>query len=216
MTGEEIQFDDGDLLGFAPSRIQLTPTQESFAQAYLHHGKTADAYREAYNLPPDHQLTPAQRSTAGALYYDKRIQARISELRDMAAQRAVISKSRILEEMAKVAFFDIRKLYDAKGNLLPVANLDDETAAALNGMEVNFTKNKDGTMLAEGVAKVKMADKLKALDNLGKEFGLFREKIEHTGKDGKDLIPQQEYSDTDVARRVAFLLTQGLREQANG
>lgn len=134
----------------------------------------------------------------------------------MAAERALVSKSRILEEMAKVAFFDIRKLFDSKGNIIPVGQLDDETAAALNAMDVNFIKDKDGKLLPEGVAKFKMADKLKALDSLGKEFGVFREKVEITGKGGKDLIPVTEHSDIDTARRVAFLLTQGLREQGNG
>lgn len=216
MNAQAIQFDDSDLLGFAPSRLYLTQLEENFAQAYVYHGKISEAYREIYEVPADRFLTPTERTRGSNLFHNKHVQARIAELRDQAAQRAVVSKSRVLEELAKVAFFDMRKLYDAKGNIIPVQNLDDETAAALNAVDVNFFKDKDGNLTGEGVIKVKMADKLKALDSLGKEFGLFKEKVEHTGKDGKDLIPQQEYSDTDVARRVAFLLTQGLREQANG
>lgn len=216
MNAQAIQFDDNDLLGLEPSKLNLTQLEESFAQAYVYHGKISEAYREIYDVPPDRHLTPTERVRGSSLFHSKKIQSRIRELNAQAAQLAVVSKSRVLEELAKVAFFDVRKLYDAKGNIIPVQNLDDETAAALNAVDVNFFKDKDGNLTGEGVIKVKMADKLKALDSLGKEFELFREKIEHTGKDGKDLIPQVEYSDTDVARRVAFLLTQGLREQASG
>lgn len=42
----------------------------------------------------------------------------------------------------------------------------------------------------------------------------FRERVEHTGKDGKDLIP--EVDQKEFARRVAFALSVGLKEPATG
>lgn len=45
---------------------------------------------------------------------------------------------------------------------------------------------------------------------IARDLGL-ADKLEATGKDGKDLIP--EANETEVARRVAFLLAQGLAKQ---
>src|SRR5690349_3808788 len=52
------------------------------------------------------------------------------------AERMAIKQDRVLAELARVAFFDMRRLYDAKGNLIPVHELDTDTAAALAGLDV--------------------------------------------------------------------------------
>lgn len=50
---------------------------------------------------------------------------------------------------------------------------------------------------------------LKGAEMLGKHLKLFADRTELTGADGKDLIP--EATDTEIARRMAFILAKGMR-----
>jgi phage terminase small subunit len=62
---------------------------------------------------------------------------------------------------------------------------------------------------ARQVKKVrfKLHDKRAALVDLGRHYGLFKERMEHTGKDGAALIPD-DMSEFEIARRIAFILTE--------
>jgi phage terminase small subunit len=54
---------------------------------------------------------------------------------------------------------------------------------------------------------------LKGSELLGKHLKMFTDKVEHTGAEGKDLIP--ETSDIELARRAAFLLSQAIIKKAS-
>lgn len=90
-----------------------------------------------------------------------------------------ITAERVLAEMAKLAFGDTRKLFDAAGRLKPVHEWDDETAGAIGSLEVVTKSLGEGEV--EYVAKVKQWDKGKALEMLGRHLSLFNDKLEITG-----------------------------------
>jgi phage terminase small subunit len=98
------------------------------------------------------------------------------------AQRAVkleITADRVLQELAKLAYFDPGKLYDSDGNRIPVHRLDDVTRAAVASVEDETT---DGPGWVRTVKqKIRMADKSKNLELLGKYLKLFTERVEHDG-----------------------------------
>lgn len=110
------------------------------------------------------------------------------KLYDMISARekkALFTAERIAEEYAKIAFGDIRDLYDEQGNLLPIHQLDEATAAMIGGLDVD-------EMRAMGVTigltkKIKLNDKLAALNALARMKGLFVDKQEVTGKEGEPL-----------------------------
>lgn len=52
---------------------------------------------------------------------------------------------------------------------------------------------------------------IRSTELLGKHLGIFSEKLEVTGKDGKDLLPQEQKK-KDLARKVAFLLAGASRK----
>ena len=56
-------------------------------------------------------------------------------------------------------------------------------------------------------AEAKPGDRIRAAELIGKHLGMFRDKIEHTGKDGSELIPKLD--DEAIARRLAFILAKG-------
>lgn len=91
-----------------------------------------------------------------------------------------LKTEKLLRELARAGFSDIRKLYDEKGNLKNVADLDDATAAALNSIEVfeefeGFGRERHQIGVTK---KIKMIDKLKALELYGKTFAAYTEKVQ--------------------------------------
>jgi phage terminase small subunit len=112
-----------------------------------------------------------------------------------------LTASRVLKEMARLAFFDPAKLYDKNGKLLSVDKMDADTRAAIVGIEIEGTR----TSKAGETAKVKLTDKASALRMAAQHFGLLKEHVEVTGKDGGP-IETRELSDAERAVRLANLL----------
>lgn len=190
---------------------------ERFAQN-LAKGMTADeAYAEAGFRE--------NRGNAARLKANESVAARVEELLAAAADKAAITKARVLEELGKIGFSDIRKAVkwysqaniaavdDIEGEVedgtarFAVANqvelvssddIDDDTAAAIS--EVSMTD--------KGGLKVKFHDKRGALVDIGKHLGMFKEIHEHTGKDGGPI----ETTDLELARLITFQLTKAARQ----
>lgn len=78
---------------------------------------------------------------------------------------------RILRELRDMAAFDLADMLDADGNQKPFQEWPSKLQRAVSMVK----KNKDGT-------EVKFVDKLKALEMLGRAAGMFRDKVEHSGK----------------------------------
>lgn len=105
------------------------------------------------------------------------IQARRKEL----SEKVEITQERVLKEYARLAFLDPRKLFDNTGAPLPIQELDDDTAAAIVGLDVVQVGNSDVGI--GDILKYKLADKKGALDSVAKHLGMFTEKVEVTVTD---------------------------------
>jgi phage terminase small subunit len=86
-----------------------------------------------------------------------------------------LSVARTLKEVARLAYFDPRKLFDSEGRLIPMTELDDDTAAAVASIEVvEEFESVDGKRVPAGLLKkIKIADKNSALDKAMKHLGLY-------------------------------------------
>jgi phage terminase small subunit len=131
---------------------------------------------------------------------------------DLRAERTRITADRVLVEVAKLGFSNIKDIFTESGQLKNLSSIPDELAAAIQSVEV-VTRKVSGSEAneVEYVHKIKMADKKASLELLGKHLKLFADRTEITGADGKDLIPETPL--TEVARRLAFLLTAGAKSQ---
>lgn len=175
---------------------------EKFAQL-LAQGKTADdAYAQAG--------FKANRGNAATLKQKQSIQERVSQLlewnqtlerkaTEKAIDKLAITKERVLAELAKIGFADIRKAIKWQGTLVTeednpdggdtlviknvVTNnvtlissdeIDDDTAGAIAEISQNAT----------GGIKIKLHDKKGALVDIGKHLGMFVERHEHSGPGG--------------------------------
>ena len=136
-------------------------------------------------------------------YYKDRLARRQGEL----TQKHAITAERVIAEMAKVAFLDPRAFFDDEGKPIPINMLGDDAAAAIAGMEVHKLGKDQGW--AE-VVKYKLADKLKALDQLGRTLNIYAKDNERTID-----VNHKEVSPNERARRIAFMLQEAVRAKEN-
>ena len=180
---------------------QLTPKQESFCQKYVELGNASEAYRLSYDA--ESMKPETVNREAFTLLENPKIATRINELKDCHLKRHGVTIDRVLAEYAKLAFLDIRKAFDEDGNLKPIHEIDDDTAAAIAGLEVEqifrvveveedlegqphggALKRSRGKELVGRLAKIKLSDKKGALDSLSRYLGAFTDKTEITGLGG--------------------------------
>lgn len=228
MAKARLKFDD-DLMGDVVTLPALSKEHEDFCQAVVATGNPAEAYRRSVMTSPETKPTTVW-SQATRLMAKPSVRARINELKLEAARYAHITPGKIMAELGKIAFFDIRKTLDDNGNLLPVHLMDEDTVAGIAGLELDVNKvtvrqdiyhdsadegdvgRANETTTVTSIAKIKLADKRAALMDLSKLVGMQVDKIEHSAPDGAPLIPQ---TDNETARRIAFLLAQGLEVSNN-
>ncbi len=75
-----------------------------------------------------------------------------------------------------MAFLDIRKLLNPDGTMKPLDQLDDDMAAAIAGLDLAEIRDEDGAPIGM-LKKIKIADKLTALDKLARHLGLLQDKV---------------------------------------
>ena len=94
------------------------------------------------------------------------LRALIEQKMDQRSRRTGVTADRVVVELAKIAFANPEKIIDLEtGELLETASEDDMAAVA------SVTLRQGGT----GRVDLKMYDKLKALEILGKHLGVFGE-----------------------------------------
>lgn len=116
------------------------------------------------------------------------ISERVTELRAQLLQASDITPQRVMMELGRIAFSDVRKVFGPDGQLIPVHELDDDAAAAITGIEHETRTERDGftieidlvtgeetktpRFITVRTAKIKRANKDAALATLAKHFKL--------------------------------------------
>lgn len=108
--------------------------QERFVHEYL--AETPRNATAAYARAGYRATGQAARTAAARLLKQPAIQAAITAIREKDAAKFEVSRERVLEEYAKLAFFDPRKYYNEDGSLKLPTELGDAEAAALIGLDV--------------------------------------------------------------------------------
>lgn len=107
------------------------------------------------------------------------VSAAIAGSRAQASESAQLTVHRTLREVARLAYFDPRKLYHPDGSLKKVTELDDDTAAGLASIEVEQTRvegeKEGGDDEITVTKKLKLHDKNAALDKAMKHLGQYEE-----------------------------------------
>ncbi len=96
------------------------------------------------------------------------------------SRRTGVNADRVVRELAKIAFVNAGEVVDLDTALL-MDKISDDDMAAIQSVKVK-TFGEDGVE-----REVKLADKLKALELLGKHLGLFKDKVEINGNVKADM-----------------------------
>lgn len=160
----------------------MTDTQKRFCDEYLIDLNATRAYKVAYkNCKSD--LTA--RTNGSKLLTNTNIQKYISEKQKEIEKRTEVTQDMVIKELAKIAFLDIRKLYTENGQLKNIADIDNETAGAISSLETleEYDGVGDNREKIGDTQKVKLLDKTKALELLGRHLGIFKYKVDlnHNG-----------------------------------
>ena len=99
------------------------------------------------------------------------------------AAKLEITAERVARELARIAFLDPRKFFNDNGTAKRISELDDDTAAALGGVEVfeEYQGSGEKRELIGYTKRFKLADKGASLERLGRHLGMFKDRI---GVDG--------------------------------
>lgn len=148
--------------------MALTPKQQRFVSEYLIDlNATQAAIRAGYS-----------QKTAGAIGSENlqkpEIAAAVADKAGQALNAVGYGAERVLQEYGKIAFSDVRALFDEHGNMLPIRELPDDVAASIAGVEVNKRNLTAGDGQVDLVLKVRRWDKVKALDSLANYHGLLK------------------------------------------
>lgn len=93
----------------------------------------------------------------------------------------LIDPGHALREVARLAFSDVRELFDENGNLRAIDELPDHVVAAIASIKTVSRRLTAGHNAMVVVQKVELWDKPKALGLLFKHFGLLQESLHLSG-----------------------------------
>lgn len=154
----------------------LNPKQQRFVEEYLVDlNATQAAIRAGYSAKTASQI-------GERLLRNVQVAKAVDQGRQQQAKNTGLNAERVIQEAMRLAFFDIRKLVNADGTPKKLSELDDDTAAAIQGLDVASFGNAEvgiGTVL-----KYKIADKNSAIERLFKHLGLFKKDNEQANPGG--------------------------------
>lgn len=158
----------------------LTPKEKLFIINYIEDkNATRAAIIAGYSEKTAHQ-------TGYELLKKPEIRAIVEEALEAQLYSYGLNKYRLVQEYLRIGYFDPRKLFYPDGNPIPINELDDDTAAALAGLDIQeiFEGFGEDRKFVGYTKKYKVSDKRAALDSAAKIMGIMIEKKELTGKNG--------------------------------
>lgn len=144
---------------------KITAKQQRFVDEYLIDLNASQAaIRAGYKGDPN-TVGPRLLAYVG-------VRSQIEAGRAKRQERTAVTADRVVLEIARLAFFDPRKLLTETGEPRPIQELDDDTAAAIAGLETATEKDRSGEGVTH-IRKYKIADKNSALEKLAKHLGIY-------------------------------------------
>lgn len=141
---------------------KLTHMQETFCLEYIIDFHATNAALRAGCKPKSAASTASQWLTM------PKIQAKLTELQAETSKISGISAKRLLQEIARVAFFDPKDMYNSEGQLKKVSEMPPHVRAMVAGVEEIEMPGGVGLL-----KKVKLWEKPKAFEQLMKHLGLY-------------------------------------------
>jgi len=149
------------------------PKHEKFALEYSISLNATKAYKAVYGDVKGADVN------ASKLLGNTRVKERIAQLSEKKEAKAEIKSFDVVAELEKIAKARLINVFKLEGSFLTIKSLNDipeECQVAIESIEC-LSVGEHGT-----VTKVKFHSKIKALELLGRHFGLFNDKLELSAK----------------------------------
>ena len=155
----------------------MTDAQKRFCNEYLIDLNATRAYKVAY---PNCKKDETASVNGSKLLRNTKVQEYIAIHQKQREERTQVTQDKVIQELAKIAFADIRELYSDTGSLKNIKCLEDNIAGAISSIETfeEYEGRGEDREYIGDTKKVKLLDKTKALELLGKHLGIFTDKLE--------------------------------------
>lgn len=150
-----------------PNLYGLTLKQSLFVDEYM---KDRNALQAAIRAGYSERSAGWRGCT---LLKDPKVQAAIEERTEAAQARSQVTVDRVLLELSRIAFADTTLVAYVEGGRVKIrdtSELDADTRAAV--AELSESRGKTNTL------KVRLHDKIKALELLGRHLAMFKDKLD--------------------------------------
>lgn len=161
----------------------LSDQHQRFAEEYLVDFNAAAAYgRAGFKATGNAAYVGASKLLA-----KPEVQAYLRMRKEALAAKLEVSQEDVLRRLVMFTFADRRQLFDERGCLKPMHELTEEQAALVAGLEVReeFVQVGKEKVFDGYTRKAKFVDPLRSTQLLGQHYGLFKQVMEHTGKNGE-------------------------------
>lgn len=149
----------------ASPKSKLTPKQKQFVEEYLVDLNASQAaIRAGYSAK-------TVRAISTKLLAHADIRALIDAEMEKRSLRTQVTGDKVLLQIARLTYSDPRKLFNDDNTLKRVIDLDDDTAAAVQGVKVVTKQLAHGEV--EYVHEIKLADRNTAAEKLMRHLGLY-------------------------------------------
>lgn len=171
MTSKAVRAKSRNKAKRAVASTRLQAQRELFVAAYMIHRNAGEAAIAAGFK------ASASRQQGYRILHQAETQAMLAKAQAEAIERLKMTADEVIVGMSRVARLDVRKLFGPDGQMLPIHQLDDDTALALAGIDVEqrteHSGDKDELPTIVTVKKIKANDRMKAFELLGRVHGIF-------------------------------------------
>ncbi len=172
--------------------MKLTPKQKIFVDEYLIDLNATRAYKVAYPKIKNDETAAA----AGArLLRNVKVEGYIEQRMKDREKRTEITQDKVLKELAKIGFAkgtDFAKVilkqgarikFDTEGKEIGLEPYEYQTVEIVNSEELTEDSKSAIAGIKQGAngIEIKLNDKVKALELIGRHLGMFSDKLELSG-----------------------------------
>ena len=145
-----------------------------FAECLLIGASVGDAYAEAFG-------GNTSRSRGYKLQQREDVRKYLEHLRTARGFRTGVTADMVVEEMARIAFSDVRDFVEYDGEYLDIKDLDEvEDTTPIKQIKITNRYDKKTGLRVSQTKEITLYDKLGALGQLGKHTGALKEQIDVT------------------------------------
>lgn len=137
-----------------------------FVQAYIANGHNATQAAVTAGYSAKTAYSQGQR-----LLKHVEISGQLADVAEKVGEIAGLTAERTLRESARICYSDPRRMCHADGSLKQIAEMDDDTRAAIASFEIDERKV-DGVVISRTI-KIKLWDKNRALEMAMRHLGLY-------------------------------------------